>query len=250
MDLLVFFIFAGCVTMSSAVTCYTCQELFVPFDPEEGFFDLTNCSAPSRNNDFVDTDTNCTGTCLTTISLRSSSSYYRVSRSCLEGAPSSLTSQCDIGCTNPSDCRQCCDSDFCNDASVDDIIKENRIGQTCYECRHSEIPSTGDYNPSCGLAFDPEGTALRYSFCEGLCYSAVTFIEGVEDVQRGCRGSGSSCDYANHPYLEDKSVSFGGLDYDMKCCLGSLCNGGRSLGSAMSMIVLASFLAQFLALAL
>ncbi|XP_041478646.1 uncharacterized protein LOC121426416 [Lytechinus variegatus] len=244
MGLLVLFVFAGCLTLSSAVSCYTCSENNVPFDELEGVFESTNCSAPSPTDDFVDIDRNCTGTCVTFISL--SSQTYDIVRDCFEATPSQIASECDRGCTRPSDCRQCCDTDLCNSDSVDDIISEQRMGQTCYECRHSEIPYTGNFNPSCGLSFNSAGEGVRYSFCQGLCYSAITFIEGVEDVQRGCRSRGASCDYANHPYLEDKSVRINSLDYNMKCCLGSLCNSGHFVGPSGGVIVLVISLAQIL----
>ncbi|XP_041480094.1 uncharacterized protein LOC121427652 [Lytechinus variegatus] len=247
MGLLVLFVFAGCVTSSSAVSCYTCKENNVTFDELEGVFELTNCSAPSPTNDFVDIYRNCTGTCVTSISL--SSRNYDMGRYCFEGTPSQIASQCDQGCTSPSNCRQCCDTDWCNSDSVDTIISEHRMGQTCYECRHSEIPYTGYFNPSCGLNFNSAGEGLRYSFCQGLCYSATTFIEGVEIVLRGCRVQGEDCDYANHPYVEDPSIHLDGrygVDYDMKCCQGSLCNTGHFVGPSGGAIVLAVSLAQIL----
>ncbi|XP_063964764.1 uncharacterized protein LOC135156371 [Lytechinus pictus] len=244
MDLLVLFVFAGCLTLSSAVSCYTCTENNVPFDELEGVFESSNCSAPSPTNSFVNIDNDCTGTCVTRISLPSQN--YDIDRYCYEGTTSQIASHCNQSCTSPSDCRQCCNTDMCNSDSVDDIISEQRMGQTCYECRHSEIPYTGYFNPGCGLSFDSLGEGVRYSFCQGLCYSAITFIEGVDDVRRGCSRQGAYCDHANHPYLEDKSVSFNNLDYNMKCCQGSLCNSGHFIGPSGSVIVLAISLAQIL----
>ena len=79
--------------------------------------------------------------------------------------------------------------------------------------------------------------------------SAVTFIEGVEDVRRGCRSDGYRCDHANNPYLEDKSILLGSLYYDVKYCVGSLCNRAQSVVSTTSIVLatLASFVV-FLAL--
>ncbi|XP_054768555.2 uncharacterized protein LOC129276150 [Lytechinus pictus] len=211
--ILVIFLLGGVSTVFAQRTCFECVGTYRT-DSDEDQNDCFTTNADTR------TDDNCNGQCSTSISLRDSSII--IERGCQRDDD---LDQCN-DCSNKEDCLLCCNSDRCNGDRLLTLLEDKALTQTCYSCRYSEIPGVKSYGSCARGNFEESGTGVETMHCHGMCYSSLSYINGVEDIVRGCAYYGNGCDVQSsdgdcgrNGITERNSVQF-----RRSCCMGDKCN--------------------------
>ncbi|XP_071486669.1 uncharacterized protein [Diadema antillarum] len=143
-------------------------------------------------------------------------------------------------CTDPEDCKMCCDtSNNCNAESLESILSAKALTQTCYKCSFSEIPGVQS-DAGCGLKFDATSPAVYSVECPGMCYSSKSLIPGVEEIFRGCSYLGNECDYEDDKEVIRELRNY--VQHRYSCCMGDKCNHSTSLSVGLATFIIGATL--------